>query len=527
MAEEVSLTGYRTIFGGSKARGTCILLDSKRTHVIHDLKIPLSSLEYVMIEVIPNRVNKKNVFILNVYSAPRNRVQRFKLLLQKASKLAGDHPLIVAGDFNAPYQVWGYKHDTVKGKDLWQNAAEFDITLVTDPAFPTRIGMSTCRDTTPDLCVVKNAAKPSWYNLAEDLGSDHYINQVVFEVEGRRPKALTFIDWDKFRMIREETGERGKEFEGLYRPSLEDWVTQVREDVKEATKEITTDLEVDSVDSRLAHLIEAKRSMQARWKGQRLNRRLRKKISELNKLIEEHCKLLSRQQWDEVCNSVDEQVRNGRSWGLLKHLLNDSNTMVSQGHVLARAAHEAVGSASEEELVEKLANKYLPVADPDVFLTEQAYTGEDFSLDEDFSVEEVRTVLHNLKSKSAPRVDGISNKLLKNLDDRSIKYLTGEVNAMWRDGVVPVQWKTALTVLIPKAGKVPSIDTLRPISLTSCVDKVAEHAVLNRLTRYLEENQVYPHTMIGFRAGLSTQDAMKLIKHHHQVMEMEGALRPF
>nr|XP_054928177.1 uncharacterized protein LOC129385549 [Dermacentor andersoni] len=103
MTEEVSLTGYRTVFGGSKARGTGILLDSKRAHVTHDLKIPLSSLEYVMIEVIPNRVNKKSVFILNVYSAPRDRVQRFKLLLQKASKLAGDHPLIVAGDFNAPY----------------------------------------------------------------------------------------------------------------------------------------------------------------------------------------------------------------------------------------------------------------------------------------------------------------------------------------------------------------------------------------------------------------------------------------
>ncbi|XP_075543106.1 uncharacterized protein LOC142576707 [Dermacentor variabilis] len=487
MTEEVSLTGYQTVFGGSKVRGTCILLDSKRTQVVHDLKIPFSSLEYVVIEVIPNRVNKKSVFILNVYSAPRDRVQRFKLLLQKASKLAGHHPLIVAGDFNAPYHMWGYKHDTVKGRDLWKNAAEFDLTLVTDPAFPTRIGTSTCRDTTPDLCFVKNAAKLSWCNLDADLSSDHYINQVVFEVEGRRPRALTFIDWDKFRMIREERGERGKEFEGLYRPSLEDWVNQVKEDVKEATKEITTDLEVDSVDSRLAHLIEAKRSMLARWKGQRLNRRLHKKISELNKLIEEHCKLLSRQQWDEVCNSVDEQVRNGRSWGLLKHLLNDSNTRVSQGHVLARAVHEAVGSASEEELVEKLANEYLPVADPDALLTEQAHTGEDnFSLDEDFSVEEVRTVLHNLKSKSAPGPDGISNKLLKNLDDRSIKYLTGEVNATWRDGVVPEQWKTALTVLIPKAGKVPSIDNLRPISLTSCVGKVAEHEVLNRLTRYLE-----------------------------------------
>ncbi|XP_070387786.1 uncharacterized protein [Dermacentor albipictus] len=50
--------------------------------------------------------------------------------------------------------------------------------------------------------------------------------------------------------------------------------------------------------------------------------------------------------------------------------------------------------------------------------------------------------------------------------------------------------------------------------------KLAEHAVLSRLTRYLEENEVYPHTMIGFRAGLSTQDAMKLIKH--QVIDGDG-----
>lgn len=68
-------------------------------------------------------------------------------------------------------------------------------------------------------------------------------------------------------------------------------------------------------------------------------------------------------------------------------------------------------------------------------------------------------------------------------------------------------------MLIPKPGKAPSIDNLRPIALTSCVGKVAEHAILNRLNDYLEDNNVYTYNMVGFRAGLSTQDAMKLIKH--------------
>ncbi|KAH9366963.1 hypothetical protein HPB48_018549 [Haemaphysalis longicornis] len=92
---------------------------------------------------------------------------------------------------------------------------------------------------------------------------------------------------------------KGRLYSSILAP-VRDSATQVREAVKEATEKIATDLEVDSVDSRLAHLIEAKQSVLARWKGQRLYRRLHKKVSELNKLIEEHCKLLSRQQWATV-----------------------------------------------------------------------------------------------------------------------------------------------------------------------------------------------------------------------------------
>ncbi|XP_049267748.1 uncharacterized protein LOC119378662, partial [Rhipicephalus sanguineus] len=61
-------------------------------------------------------------------------------------------------------------------------------------------------------------------------------------------------------------------------------------------------------------------------------------------------------------------------------------------------------------------------------------------------------------------------------------------------------------------GKPPSLDNLGPISLTSCVGNVVEHAILNRVSRYLEDRDIYPHNMIGFRPGLLTQEVMKLIK---------------
>ncbi|XP_075530150.1 putative nicotine oxidoreductase [Dermacentor variabilis] len=39
-----------------------------------------------------------------------------------------------------------------------------------------------------------------------------------------------------------------------------------------------------------------------------------------------------------------------------------------------------------------------------------------------------------------------------------------------------------------------------------------ERAVLNRMKPYLEDNEIYPHNINGFRQGLATEDAMKLVK---------------
>lgn len=68
-------------------------------------------------------------------------------------------------------------------------------------------------------------------------------------------------------------------------------------------------------------------------------------------------------------------------------------------------------------------------------------------------------------------------------------------------------------ILIPKPGKPPDPENLRPISLTSCVGKVLEHVLLNRWQKYLERIEAFPHTIIGFRQHLGTQDAMLQLKH--------------
>ncbi|XP_077557322.1 uncharacterized protein LOC144172510 [Haemaphysalis longicornis] len=365
------------------------------------------------------------------------------------------------GDFNAPYGLWGYVYDTTKGRNLWQDANEMDLTLVTDKAFPTRIGNSATRDTTPDLAFVKNVEDVGWENTAMEFGSDHYILETHFKVARSRVREFTFVDWDHFRKIREEPGRASAP------ASLEEWCEGIRNDASAATKKVVTDLDVEQMDS------------------QRLNRRLRKKISELNKVIDDYCKVLCKQQWDELCESIDGQIRNGKSWGMLKHLLDVSGPKSNQKHTLARALHEATWTHTGDELVSKLLQKYLPIRhNGDVVTQLPDYRGPPRPvLDEDFSVAEVRQAIFALNRKSAPGPDGVTNRMLRNLDAPSIAFLTDKINEVWKNGVVPAEWKMACTVLIPKPGKAPNIENLRPISLTSCVGKVMEHVVLNRINR--------------------------------------------
>ncbi|KAM7282122.1 hypothetical protein ISCGN_002272 [Ixodes scapularis] len=103
--------------------------------------------------------------------------------------------------------------------------------------------------------------------------------------------------------------------------------------------------------------------------------------------------------------------------------------------------------------------------------------------------------------------------MLRNLSNEAITGITKYINECWRQGQLPRQWKTAKVVLIPKPGKKPQLDALRPISLTSCVAKIMKHVVLRRINDFMERNQLFPHTMVRFRPHLSTQDVMLRLKH--------------
>lgn len=92
--------------------------------------------------------------------------------------------------------AWGYKFESPKGRNLWLDAQQEGLTLVTDPSTPTRRGNSVCVDTTPDLTFTKNISDTQWINTQQDLGSDHSIIEITVRAGPRKHKGkkLKIVD---------------------------------------------------------------------------------------------------------------------------------------------------------------------------------------------------------------------------------------------------------------------------------------------------------------------------------------------
>lgn len=105
---------------------------------------------------------------------------------------------------------------------------------------------------------------------------------------------------------------------------------------------------------------------------------------------------------------------------------------------------------------------------------------------------------------SAPGPDEICYKMLKKLDVTSKMNLINVINKVWCDKTIPINWKLAYIIPFLKSGKNPlKAESYRPIALTSCLCKVIERIILNRLVWYISKRPYIDRFQGGFQKGKS------------------------
>ena len=115
----------------------------------------------------------------------------------------------------------------------------------------------------------------------------------------------------------------------------------------------------------------------------------------------------------------------------------------------------------------------------------QDMDAEDEVMKELFTEKELKEGMKQLQKEKSPGPNDITNEMLQQLGPSAKKTLLNIFNASWKNASVPQSWRDATMIPIHKKGKDKTkADSFRPISLTSCVGKLMEMLVNNRLTRY-------------------------------------------
>jgi exonuclease III len=174
-----------------------------------------------------------------------------------------------------------------------------------------------------------------------------------------------------------------------------------------------------------------------------------------------------------------------------KHITNFYSTLYSKD--------EGVGGSIEDFLGEDIANH------PTVTNSKLTNT-EKLNLESDLAFAELENALKESNMKSAPGIDGFSNKFISKfwyiLGRPLFKTCTESLNT----GTLIDFFATAQIRLIPKKGDTKKIKNWRPISLLSNFYKILSRAINNRLKSVV--NRVLSRAQKGFTKARQIQEVI-------------------
>jgi hypothetical protein len=138
------------------------------------------------------------------------------------------------------------------------------------------------------------------------------------------------------------------------------------------------------------------------------------------------------------------------------------------------------------------------------------------------TVAEVKFHIKQLKNSSTGP-DNIHNRCLKNHTKLLLHHLTNLFNLTVEMGYIPNGWKKANIILLlkPKKDKKHPA-SYRPISLLSCMGKLLEKIIKQRLSAEIERRNILPQHQAGFRAKKSTiYNIVRLERHAREQLKQD------
>ena len=450
-----------------------------------------------------------------VYCPPRYNLKQedYTFLLQSLGER-----FILGGDFNAKHTYWGSRLITSKGRELFLAAKKFNCEFHTTgkPTYwPTDVNKI------PDLLdfFITRKISQNYIKIEEglELAADHSsviltVSDKVIMKEDNPTLVNRTTNWIGFQddlSSKIQLNVRLRTTEELD-TEAEAFIKDIQHAAWANTRIITRRTAGNNYPTEIREMVSEKRRIRKRWQQYRVPR----DKTRLNQ-ISQHLKREIQKIKTESINSYLRELSYGSDtdyslWKAAKGLKRPK----MQNPPLRQLDGTWVRSNQEKAnlFADHLENTFQPY---------DMNTDEDFSvIGESPSIEisavtpkevelEIKT---NLNKKKAPGYDLITGEILKKLPRKGIVKLTNLVNASFRLKYVPMCWKVAEVIMIPKPGKqVNVVTSYRPISLLPVISKLYEKLLLKRLKPIIEEKCIIPLHQFGFRNKHGTIDQVHRI----------------
>ena len=437
---------------------------------------------------------------------------------------------IIAGDFNAHLPSLGYPDYNFRGHEVEDLVNGSNLLMLqnkeTPPSFYSRTHGTTSR---PDLTFVSaDILDNTDLEVLDDVGSDHRpiltkitLPQAKTHVPNKTAWNYTRAQWQKFSNITDEEYTKINQnttielfSHGIEKATLSSSKSCIpRGRRKKYKKHWTPELaEAVSQRRRARKIVEdnAKSTVKDKEeivKDKTQYNRLTAKVRYLTKKGKSKA-------FKAACSDLDLKKQGHKAWGLLSNLegskrkenpqpLKDEKENIITGKKKAKLLNKMFSSITKGYKRKQLDKALLKI------MNSKKGSKHAAAFVDPFTSQELDRAIAKLQLRKTPGPDGITNEMIKHLGPRAKQVLLKFINKTWEEGQLPSRWRTAIITPILKKGKDPSSPkSYRPISLTSCLGKLAEKMVNTRLYYWLEKNKVLDNNQAGFRRGCRTGDPL-------------------
>ncbi|HBK81992.1 MAG TPA: hypothetical protein DDZ41_00075, partial [Flavobacterium sp.] len=456
-----------------------------------------------------------NFTIFTCYIPSNKQISSDKLnfFFKEFKEKAFNH-LLICGDFNAHNNLWG---DTVSDSrgDYLSQCLDYNNLIVLNEGLPTRWGStsSSCIDLFFGSQSI--ALSCSWGVFSDRMGSDHCPTFITLSTGVNNNTSFTksivpkHVDKDNFL-------RKFNKIISLYKFN-NDALLNYNEFIEALIKSVSRNQNKNSQSNRIP----------VPWWNQICSRivAIRKRASgnfkrfpsreNYNLLVEaeKRAKQVLREQksigWKKYAESLNPEMKISDIWKNIRRF---------KGRQIVNNVYPST-LTNLQCFIQSYIGEEGPHDNP-VRLMNPNCSSSHF--DSPFSMNELSFAIKSSRDTS-PGSDEIRNSLLKIIPINGLEIILKCLCEFYSSSIIPDSWKHFQVIPLLKPNKPPELaSSYRPICKVSCMRKIFEKILKNRLDYYVESKNILPHSQFGFRKFRSTQDSVTMLWAHLQASMLNG-----